>query len=330
MPTWTATSAIRRPGMLPIRKNFDGDVPVDGSERRLRMGGLHSFRSVAGLLQSAARMDRHGQSESVSGGLSLPGERRVRGALSLARDSRPAAGARRLEAAKKCWPCRRTFIRRFRVFWRARIVAAYDRKKPAKPELGEAVRLLRSWNGQMEKRTAGAAGDHAGVRSIAECGCARGVARCSRTFTSPYMAPAAIQRILESGGARIFSRSRRRAVNGAGRAPSRKAGGRKAAMWRAGTTAATTLLTIKHPVGSQLPAGRKLLQYRAGGDERFVDHHQTDFGDAGTIHAIHRGSGELGRIVEQHRYRAVRADSIAALQGPVGRLLRGPELPDAI
>src|SRR5580704_18575913 len=62
------------------------------------MGGLHSFRSVAGFLQSAARMDRHRQSESVSGKLSLPGEWRVRGALSLAPDSRPVDGADRMEA----------------------------------------------------------------------------------------------------------------------------------------------------------------------------------------------------------------------------------------
>ncbi len=60
----------------------------------------------------------------------------------------------RVGSRKTCWACRRMFTPRFRVFWRAQIVAAYDRKhKPAKPELGEAVALLRSWNGQMEKQT---------------------------------------------------------------------------------------------------------------------------------------------------------------------------------
>ncbi len=34
------------------------------------------------------------------------------------------------------------------------IVNAYDLPKPPQPDLREAVALLRSWNGQMEKQTA--------------------------------------------------------------------------------------------------------------------------------------------------------------------------------
>ncbi len=107
-------------GMLPIRKNFDGDVPVDGASGRLRMGWLHSFRSIAGLLQSAARMDRDRESESVSRKLSVPRERGVWRAISIER--RFATGCWRAPdgSRKKCWAWRRMFTPAFSSFLAAR------------------------------------------------------------------------------------------------------------------------------------------------------------------------------------------------------------------
>src|SRR5208337_4174296 len=69
------------------------------------------------------------------------------------------------------------------------------------------------------------------------------------------------------------------------------------------------------PRGKPIAAGRDLLQYRAGGDERIIDEHQTDLDDPRPVRAIRRGSVGLGWIVQQSRYRAVRANLVAALQG---------------
>ncbi len=68
----------RAAGRLPIRKNYDGDLPADGKLGRFRMGGLHSVRSVAGVLQSTARLDRDGESKPVPGELSVSRERGIR------------------------------------------------------------------------------------------------------------------------------------------------------------------------------------------------------------------------------------------------------------
>ena len=197
----------------------------------------------------------------------------------------------------------------FSSFLAAQIVAAYDRKKPTKPELADAVKLLRSWNGQMEKQTRGAAADHAGLRSIAQRGGARGLARAADTdIYEPYMAPVAIQRIIESGG-RGFFRDQDDALLQALAAAIEE--GRRDARQRSGEMGLRPLQSALDQTSGRQPGagGGKLLQYRAGGDERVVHHHQADFAAAGAVHAIRRGSGALGRVVEQHRYWRVRADS---------------------
>ena len=56
------------------------------------------------------------------------------------------------------------FTPRFRVSSPRRIVAAYDRKKPAKPELGEAVTVASILERADGEADSGAALDHAGLR----------------------------------------------------------------------------------------------------------------------------------------------------------------------
>ncbi len=44
--TWTGTSAIMRPGLLPIRRTYDGEVPVDGSSGDFEWDGFIPFEQL--------------------------------------------------------------------------------------------------------------------------------------------------------------------------------------------------------------------------------------------------------------------------------------------
>jgi penicillin G amidase len=131
------------------------------------------------------------------------------------------------------------------------IVNAYDHAKPAKPELREAVALLRSWNGQMEKQTPAPLLVTLTYEQLRK----RIVKAAWSGPTDIYqsvMAPAAIQNIIDSNG-RAFFRDTNQALLDALAAAmeeGRRTQGGNVARWDYG---ARNLLTIKHPVISRLP-----------------------------------------------------------------------------
>ena len=73
-------------GRLPIRPaNCGGDVPADGASGDCEWQGFIPFDDLPQFFNPASRHDRHGESESVSGGLSISGDRQFRAAR-IARD----------------------------------------------------------------------------------------------------------------------------------------------------------------------------------------------------------------------------------------------------
>ena len=72
------------------------------------------FDDLPQFFNPARGRDRHGESESVSGGLQVSGERQFRGALSRRAEIRALLGAAgKMEAGGRCSLCRRMFIRLF-------------------------------------------------------------------------------------------------------------------------------------------------------------------------------------------------------------------------
>jgi len=237
-------------GMLPVRKNFDGDVPLAGSSGGFEWDGFipfdqlpSSYNPARGWIVTANQNPfPENYPYRVSGEFGAPyRSREIRDRL-LAR-----AGWKPQEMLGVQKDVYSAFLR----FLAVHIVAAYDRKKPAKPELAEAVRLLRPWNGQMEKQTPAplvitlAYGQ---LRTAAVHAAWPGAPDIYR----PYMAPAAIQRILEAGGRGFFrdEDDALLAALAAGIEEGRRTQGSNLARWDYGRY---DLLTIKHPVGGQLP-----------------------------------------------------------------------------
>jgi len=115
------------------------------------------------------------------------------------------------------------------------------------------VALLRSWNGQMEKQTAAPLVISLAYNQLRDAFVRAAWPGATETnIYRPYMAPAAIQQILESKGSGFF-RDRDDALLAAlaaGIEEGRKTQGSNLAKWDYGRY---NLLTIKHPVGGQLP-----------------------------------------------------------------------------
>ena len=108
-------------GMLPIRKNYDGDVPVDGASGDFEWDGFIPFDQLPSFYNPPRGWIVTANQNPFPENYPYPRERRFWRAVSLERDSGPAARARLVGSRKKCWPCRRTFTPRFRVSWRARL-----------------------------------------------------------------------------------------------------------------------------------------------------------------------------------------------------------------
>jgi penicillin G amidase len=237
-------------GMLPIRKNFDGGVPVDGSSGDFEWAGFIPFEQLPAFFNPprgwivTANQNPFPENYpySVSGEFGAPyRSREIRDRLIARAGWKPQE---MLGVQKDVYSAFSSFLAR-------QIVAAYDRKKPARPELREATGLLRSWNGQMDKQAAAPllitlAYDELRTAAV------HSAWPNAPDIYQPYMAPAAIQRILESGGRRFF-RDQDDALMAALAAAiedGRRTQGSNLARWNYGRY---NLLTIKHPVGSQLP-----------------------------------------------------------------------------
>jgi penicillin amidase len=237
-------------GMLPIRKNFDGDVPLDGSTGDFEWDGFIPFDQLPAfynpprgwIVTANQNPFPENYPYRVSGEFGTPyRSSEIRDRLMARTGWKPEE---MLGVEKDVYSGFSSFLAR-------QIVAAYDRKKPAQQDLAEAVTLLRSWNGQMEKQAPAPllitlAYDQ--LRNAAVHAAWPG----KPDIYQPYMAPAAIQQILESGG-RGFFRDTDDALLTALRAAiaeGRRTQGSNLAKWDYGRY---NLLTIKHPVGSQLP-----------------------------------------------------------------------------
>lgn len=136
-------------GRLPVRKNYDGSVPVDGSTGECEWDGFIPFEQLprtynpdSGVIVTANDNPfPAGYPYRVSGNFASPYRaRQIRDLLLRRKDWR----AEEMTAVQKdVYSGLCDLLAR-------QVVAAWDRRGLASPGLADAVRVLRSWNGQME------------------------------------------------------------------------------------------------------------------------------------------------------------------------------------
>ncbi len=246
-------------GKLPIRRNYSGDVPVDGSSGDYEWDGFIPFDQLpsaynppAGLIVTANQNP-------------FPADYAYRVNGNFASHYRSRQIRSRLEAHNGWSPEQMLSVQTdvysaFSLYLAREMVAAYDRRKMHNPDLEDAVALLRAWNGQADK-------DEAAPLIVALA--FQHLRRAAGEAASPQhgaayefqIAPAVLETLLRTRPAGLFPdydllllRVLSDSVE-----EGRRIQGRNVSKWRYGSY---LLLTIAHPIGPRLPyVGRFVAPY---------------------------------------------------------------------
>jgi penicillin amidase len=237
-------------GRLPIRKNYNGDLPADGSSGNFEWEGFIPFERLPASYNPPrgwiATANQNPFPENYP--YRVNGEF---GAPYRSLEIRDRLIARTGWKPQDMLAVQKDVYSSFANHLAHDIVNAYDHAKPPKPELRDAVALLRPWNGQMEKQTAAPLLVTLTYEQLEK----RAVKAAWPGSTNVYqfmMAPAAIQNIVDSNGSLFFGDTNRALLDALAGAieEGRRTQGSNLARWDYGRA---NLLSIKHPVGSRLP-----------------------------------------------------------------------------
>jgi penicillin G amidase len=237
-------------GRLPIRKNYDGDVPVDGSSGDNEWEGFIPFDQLPAfynpqqgwIVTANQNPFPENYAYRVSGEFGAPFRSNEIRALVTAHGGWKAE--QMLAVQKDVYSTSSRFLARA-------MVAAYEQKKPAAPDLRDAIDLLRSWNGQMEKQTPApliVALAYQELRKMITHAAYSGPSDLYRSF----MEPAVVENVLR-GNAGGWFRDRNEALLRALSSAideGKKLQGGSLKRWNYGRY---NQLTIQHPVGNELP-----------------------------------------------------------------------------
>lgn len=137
-------------GKLPIRRNYVGDVPVDGSSGDFEWDGYIPFEKLptafnppSGMIVTSNQNPFPPQYEyKVTGTFATPyRSRQIRDMVLAGKSLKPEDNLR----------IQKDVYSDFSVLLARALVAACDKRKVTNADLTEAVAILRSWNGQMDK-----------------------------------------------------------------------------------------------------------------------------------------------------------------------------------
>ena len=237
-------------GRLPIRRNYSGDVPVDGSSGDYEWDGFipfdqlpASYNPTRGWIVTANQNPfPPGYPYRVNGQFGPPfRSEEIRNLLTAHTGWKPE---QMLAIEKDVYSLSARYLAR-------QVVAAYDHKKPAAPELGAAAALLRSWNGQMEKQTPAPMIVALVYEQLQKMLVNEAYSGPSDVYRA-MMAPAAIDNILKTEGRGWFPDEDAALLKALEAAidEGRQMQGGNLRRWDYGRY---NELTIPHPVGSHLP-----------------------------------------------------------------------------
>lgn len=237
-------------GLFPLRKNFPGDVPVDGASGSYEWQGFIPFDQLpsawnppSGLIVSANQNPFPAAYPFPVGGNFAPPDR--------ATQIRALMGKRRGWRAEELLAIQKDVYSAFHHYLARQIVAAYDRSRKKDSGLAEVVELLRGWNGQMEKDLAAPFIANLAYRHFRKA-CAESAAPGQGAAYEYQLAPAAVRRLLHERPAGWFADYDGALMGSFADAvdEARRMQGRNAGKWMYGRYIE---LLLAHPVGHGLP-----------------------------------------------------------------------------
>jgi penicillin amidase len=237
-------------GRLPIRRNYDGDLPADGSSGDFEWDGFIPFDQ----LPASYNPSRGWIATANQNPFPADYPYRVNGEFASpyrSTEIRDRITSRTGWKTDDVLAVQKDVYSSFASHLAHEVVTAYDRVKPQRLELGEAVLLLRTWNGQMEKGTPApliAVLVYEQLRSMAVKSAWPG----SVDVYQNMLAPVAVENAIDSGPNGLFRDPDRALLDALAAAieEGRRTQGSNLRRWNWGHR---TFLTIKHPVGSEIP-----------------------------------------------------------------------------
>lgn len=237
-------------GHLPIRKNFDGTVPVDGSSGQFEWQGFIPFEQLPAVFNPA-----HGRIVTANQN-PFPKDYAYQVSGAFAAEYR-SNQIRDLLTAREHWKpenmltVEKDVYSGFERFLAKQVVAAYDHKHPGGSAYAEAVTVLRNWNGQMEIPL----GAPMLIRLVYERvrdAFARSASPGRWQLYSYFIAPSVIQTELESGAKSWFADKDTMLLTALGQAmeDGAREQGSRVSGWHYGDFNAHT---VEQPVTGRLP-----------------------------------------------------------------------------
>lgn len=236
-------------GLLPIRRNYDGDVPVDGSSGEYEWDGFIPFDQLPAFYNPP-------QGWIITANQNpFPDDYPYRVHGSFASPYRSQEIRSLLTSHDQWKPDQMLAVEKdvyspFLAHLAKLVVASYDRSKHD-PSLSDAVAVLRGWNGQMEKGTAAPVLTSVFYQELRKR-VADSASPGKAELYSAQMAPAVLDEILDRGAHGWFQdedglllRTLSQAIE-----EGRRTQGSNVKRWNYGTF---NQLTIRHPVGDKLP-----------------------------------------------------------------------------
>ena len=198
------------------------------------------------------------------------------------------------------------------------------RRQAANPQMQEAVDVLRAWNGQMQKGTAAPM-----ITSLIYDQIRKQIAERAATGMGDayhhFMAPSVVERLLRERPADWFpdyDALLLRCLTGALEA-GKKIQGSKVSRWDYGQYMS---LEIVNPVEGRLPLIGRFFNIGPVSMSGAAHHREAVHAAPWVRPAHDRRPGRSGSFLRQSGHRRIRPGAFFALQRPVGRLLRGPQL----
>jgi penicillin amidase len=237
-------------GKLPIRRNYDGDLPVDGSSGQFEWDGFIPFEQLPSVYNPPAGLIVTANQNPFPADYPY----RVNGNFSShyrSRQIRDRLCARNGWRPEDMLGVQTDVYSGLSRYLASSIVAAYDRRKAHNRDLEDAIALLRNWNGQMDKDEAAPL-----IVTLAYQHLRRAVAEnASPQHGGAYeyqMAPAVLEKLMRTRPAGWFPDYDLLLLRvlADGVDEGRRIQGGTVRKWRYGNY---LRLTIAHPIGHRLP-----------------------------------------------------------------------------
>lgn len=237
-------------GLLPIRVGYGGDVPVDGSGGEFEWAGFIPFEELPsvynpphGLIVTANQNPFPADYKYAVHGDFAPEYRgnQIRAMLTGRNGLKPED---MLAVQKDVYSA-------FSLFLARRMIAAFDRVKPANQPLADAVSTLRGWNGQVEKSSPAPMLVDLAFRQFRKQ-LAESASPGKGDQYAAQMSPSVIQTLIENGGKGWFPDLDAVLVKSLkdGYEEGARIAGSNARRWDYGTY---NEVTIRQPVVGQIP-----------------------------------------------------------------------------